>query len=72
MDLTAVIKKVPEGYIAWVEEGPGANSQGDTREEAYENLKEAVRLVFQANRELSEKNLQDKKVIRQPLSTAAL
>ena len=72
MDLTAVIKEVPEGYIAWVEEVPGANSQGDTREEAYENLKEAVRLVFQANRELSEKNLQDKQVIRQPLSTAAL
>jgi hypothetical protein len=27
MELTAVFKKVPEGYIGWVEEVPGANTQ---------------------------------------------
>ncbi len=53
MDLTAVFKKVPEGYIAWVEDLPGANTQGATLEEARENLREAIRLVFEANRELA-------------------
>jgi len=38
MKLTAVFKKVPEGYIGWVEELPGANTQGKTLEEARENL----------------------------------
>ena len=52
VQLTAVFKKVPEGYIAWVEDLPGANTQGATLEEARENLREAVRLVFEANREL--------------------
>jgi predicted RNase H-like HicB family nuclease len=52
MELTAVFKKVPEGYIAWVEDLPGANTQGATLEEARENLREAIRLVFEANREL--------------------
>ena len=42
MQLTAVFEKVPEGYIAFVEELPGANTQGDTLEEARENLREAV------------------------------
>jgi predicted RNase H-like HicB family nuclease len=53
MDLTAVFKKVPEGYIGWVEELPGANTQGKTLKEARENLQEAIRLVFEANRELA-------------------
>jgi predicted RNase H-like HicB family nuclease len=42
--------KVPEGYAAFVEELPGANTQGATLEEARENLKEAVALVLDANR----------------------
>ena len=52
MQLTPVYMKVPEGYIAYVEELPGANTQGDTLEEARENLREAVEMVLQANREL--------------------
>ncbi len=40
--LTAVFQKVPEGYIASVEELPGANTQGATLEETRENLQEAV------------------------------
>jgi predicted RNase H-like HicB family nuclease len=53
MDLTlnAVYLKVPEGYIAFVEELPGANTQGATLEEARENLKEAVEMVSEVNEE---------------------
>jgi len=58
MELTAVFKQVPESYIGWVEELPGANTQGKTLEEARENLQEAVRLVCEANRELTERGLQ--------------
>jgi predicted RNase H-like HicB family nuclease len=53
MELTAVFKKVPEGYIAWVEELPGANTQGATLAEARENLIEAVLMAFEANHELT-------------------
>ncbi len=52
MTLTAVYLKTPEGYVAFVEELPGANTQGETLEEARENLKEAVALVLEANRSL--------------------
>jgi len=51
--LTAVFRKFPEGYAAFVEELPGANTQGATLEEARANLKEAVEMVLQANRELA-------------------
>jgi predicted RNase H-like HicB family nuclease len=53
MKLTAVFMKVPEGYAAFVEELPGANTQGATIDEARENLREAVMLVLEANRELA-------------------
>jgi len=69
--LTAVYQKVPEGYIAFVEELPGANTQGDTIEEARENLKEAVSLVLEANRQLSEESLVGQEVVREPLLVAA-
>ena len=65
--LTAVYQQVPEGYIAFVEELPGANSQGATLPEARANLREAVELVIQASRELSERELKHAKVIREPL-----
>ena len=48
---------VPEGYIGFVEEIPGANSQGETLDEVRENLREAVQLVLEANRELAEQAL---------------
>jgi predicted RNase H-like HicB family nuclease len=54
MDLTAVYLAVPEGgFVAFVEELPGANTQGETLEEARENLVEAVELILEANRELA-------------------
>lgn len=70
--MTAVFKEVPEGYIAWVEDLPGANTQGKTLEEARENLQEAIRLVFEANRELAEKDIGDSEVIRESVSVAEL
>jgi predicted RNase H-like HicB family nuclease len=63
--LTAVFMKVPEGYIAFVEELPGANTQGATIEEARENLQEAVALVMEANRALSEEAIAGAEVIRE-------
>lgn len=66
--LTAVFQKVPERYIAFVEELPGANAQGDTLEEARSNLQEAVQLVLEANRTLVKETLRDKPVIREPLA----
>ncbi|MDQ1255439.1 MAG: hypothetical protein QG656_29 [Candidatus Hydrogenedentes bacterium] len=51
--LTAVFQQVPEGYIAFVEELPGANTQGTTLEEARANLAEAVEMVLEANRVLA-------------------
>jgi predicted RNase H-like HicB family nuclease len=69
-EFTAVFEKVPEGYIAFVEELPGANTQGATIEEARENLKEAVQLVLEANRTLTEESLRGKTVIRERISSA--
>ncbi len=66
MQFTAVYIQVPEGYIAFVEELPGANTQGATLEEARENLKEATALVLEANRELAEKSLAGKTVTKEP------
>ena len=70
MQLTAVFMQVPEGYIAFVEELPGANTQGDTLEEAREKLREAVELVLEANRELAEKSLGGQTVIRESFTLA--
>lgn len=53
LNLTAVFRRVPEGYIGFVEELPGANTQGATLEEARANLREAASMVIQANRELA-------------------
>ncbi len=65
--LTAVFMKVPEGYIAFVEELSGANTQGQTLEEARANLEEAVTMVLDANRDLSEELLAGSEVIREAL-----
>ncbi len=69
MDLqfTAVFQQVPEGYIAFVEELPGANTQGKTLDEARPNLQEAVTLVLEANRTLVREDLAGAAVIREPL-----
>jgi predicted RNase H-like HicB family nuclease len=66
-EFTAVYRKVPEGYIAFVEELPGANTQGSTLEEARQNLREAVELTLEANRALAEEELEGVDAIREPL-----
>jgi predicted RNase H-like HicB family nuclease len=71
MSLTAVFLKVPEGYIAFVEELPGANTQGATLEEARANLTEAVAMVLDANRTLSAESLEGTQVIRETLTLPA-
>lgn len=71
MSLTAVFLKVPEGYIGFVEELPGANTQGLTLDETRANLEEAVTLVLEANRQLAEESLLGQDVIREPLSISA-
>ncbi len=65
MKLTAVFMKVPEGYVAFIEELPGANTQGETLDEARENLHEAVALVLDANRAMAEESLEGTAVIRE-------
>jgi predicted RNase H-like HicB family nuclease len=67
MELTAVFRKVPEGYIGFVEELPGANTQGASLDEARANLSEAVELVLGANRALFEESIRGQEVIRERL-----
>jgi predicted RNase H-like HicB family nuclease len=71
LEFTAVFRPVPEGYVAFVEELPGANSQGATLDEARRNLHEAVALVLEANRALAEEDLRGTEVIREPLKLTA-
>jgi predicted RNase H-like HicB family nuclease len=72
LELTAVFKPADEGgYIAFVEELPGANTQGETLEEARANLREAAELVIEANRALAEEELGGADVIREPLRLTA-
>ena len=68
MKFTAVYKKVPEGYIGFVEELPGANTQGKTLEETRANLKEAIEMTLEANRLLAEESIAEiQDVIREPV-----
>ena len=78
MKLTAVYMKVPEGYVAVVEE-LGSNTQGETLEDARANLEEAVAMVEEAvtmvldtNRELFEQSLEGAEVIRETLILSAV
>jgi predicted RNase H-like HicB family nuclease len=64
--LIAVYEEVPGGYIAYMQELPGANTQGVTLEETRTNLNEAVRMVLQANRDLAEQELKGRNVTREP------
>jgi predicted RNase H-like HicB family nuclease len=70
IDFTAVFRQVPEGYIGFVEELPAANTQGATLDETRANLREAVALVLEANRELAERELRGVKVLRERLLLA--
>jgi predicted RNase H-like HicB family nuclease len=69
--LTKVFQKVPEGFIGFVEELPGANTQGETLEEVRANLEEAIELVMEANRALAEEQLRGRDVIRESVALFA-
>jgi len=71
LQLTAVYRKVPEGYVGFIEELPGANTQGATLDEARANLQEAAQLVLEANRTLAEESIGGQDVIREPLRITA-
>ena len=47
---TAVIKKDGDWWVGWIEEIPGVNSQGETREELIENLRSALSEAIEMNR----------------------
>ena len=52
LTLTAVYEEAEEGgFIGYVAELPGANTQGETLAETRENLTEAIQLILEANRE---------------------
>ncbi len=67
---TAVFEQDGDWWIGYVEELPGANTQGRTLEEARSNLKEAVRLVLDANRELARREAVGRDVVRETLVVA--
>ena len=68
-EFTAVYQKRGNRYIAWIEEIPGVNTQGQTRVEAKENLKEALSLILYANRRIASKQ-HSGLVFREPLRIA--
>lgn len=63
-EFTTVIEKYGKWYVGYIEEISGVNTQGKTVEEVEENLKEALELVIQANRELTRKSIQNPGAIR--------
>jgi predicted RNase H-like HicB family nuclease len=68
LQLNAIFIKVPDGYVALVEELPGAHAQAKTLEEARKNLRQAVGSVLEANRILSEESLAGAEVTREVLA----
>jgi predicted RNase H-like HicB family nuclease len=71
IEMTAIFEPCEEGgYIAYIEEIPGINSQGETIEEAKENLTDAINLLFEERRDNQKTNHRQsvKKLITQTLS----
>jgi predicted RNase H-like HicB family nuclease len=64
--LNAIYEKVKNGYIGYVEELPGANTQGATLRETKRNLKEAIELVLQSYRQLNEEENAGRQVVKEP------
>lgn len=66
IQLTAVYEKVKAGYIGYVEELPGANTQGATLAETKRNLKEAIELVLESYRQINEQENAGKDIVKEP------
>ncbi len=72
LKFTAVFEPVAEGgYAAYVEEIPGVNTQGETLEEARENLREALEMVLDVRREMAEADQIGRSIIREEIQLAA-
>jgi len=59
-ELTAVYEKHGDWYVAYLEEIPGVNTQGKTKEEARANLEDALHEFLEANRELARRDISGK------------
>jgi predicted RNase H-like HicB family nuclease len=74
MVLTAIYEEVPDaeggGYVAYTEELPGAISEGDTLEEASENLRDAIEQLLAANRQMSAASKTRNKVTRETIAVS--
>lgn len=67
--MTAVFEPCDEGgYIAYIDEIPGINSQGENIDEAKENLSDAINMVFEERRSKSNRKENIKKLITKPLT----
>jgi predicted RNase H-like HicB family nuclease len=66
-NFTAIFEKAEDWYIGYVEELPGANTQGKTVEETRENLREAIELILLSNRELAERDILGKQVVKEEI-----
>jgi len=67
---TAIFEKADDWYIGYIEELPGANTQGRTIEETRENLRKAIELILVSNRELAEMGLTGKQFVREEIKVA--
>lgn len=65
-EFTAIYKKTGRWISAWIEEVPGVNTQGRTKKEARDNLKEALTVVIEANRQIS--GVDRGTYVREPIS----
>lgn len=70
-ELTAVFEHTGTWWVAYLEELPGVNTQGETLEEARENLQEATRLVLEANRMIARRTSAGKEVVRESFALSA-
>jgi len=68
---TAVFEKDGDWWIGYVEELPGANTQGKSLEETRENLKEAIALVLEANRQITREENEGRDFIREEIMVTA-
>jgi len=65
---TAVYEKRRKWYVGYVEEVPGVNTQGRTLAEVKKNLREALFLILETNRLLTQSELRTSKAIREPIA----
>ncbi len=65
---TAVFQRRGKWYIGFVEEIPGANTQGRTLKEARENLREALALILESNRSIAGRATKGRKSRKEPIA----